>query len=374
MPDDAPTATPTPKRQRLIYLGHYPLHQLASAPEVRIHSLHQALAPLCDLTFLTGSREQRRKPLWQMIRSGAWRDFDGVYVEAASSTAMEADLVLLKLWHDAGIPVSLFVRDAYPMFPDYFDSRPFKHKLLKAAWYVSMAAYRRWCSILYFPTRMLADVIPFADKRLLPPGGDLRPQPDPRTRRGVIYVGSAQAVAGAQNLLKAMDLVVAKHPDATLRFVTPNPAPLGEWRDRPWLTVESISGETLTERLLAAAVAVIPRPRGAYNDLCLPVKLLDYLSHGLPIVSTDCPEAADFLTAVGAGEIVADSPEGLAAGIERLLTDADLRLQRSEAAAAAVGSAHSWSRRAETIVADLFGAVVGQQTAEIQPPPSGAGG
>jgi glycosyltransferase involved in cell wall biosynthesis len=353
-PDLASPSQPGPARKRLLFIGHYPLDQLASAPEVRIHSLRQALVDRCDLTFLTGTREQRRRPLWQMIRSGTWRDYDGVYVEAASSTAMEADLVLLKLWHDAGIPVSLFVRDVYPMFPDYFDSRPLKHKLLKAAWFISMAAYRRWCSILYFPTRKLAELIAFPDKRLLPPGGNLRSQPDPATRHGIIYVGASSAVAGAPRLLQAMDIVAAKQPQATLRFVTPNAAPLEAWRDRPWLTVTKASGEGLSQLLLSAAIAVVPRPRGAYNDLCLPVKLLDYLSHGLPVVSTDSPETAAFLTAIGAGEIVGDTPEAMAAGILRLLENPDTCRERGQAAVRAISGPHSWEQRAETILADLF--------------------
>ena len=42
-------------------------------------------------------------------------------------------------------------------------------------------------------------------------------------------------------------------------------------------------------RLLPHVLAtVIPRPRGAYNDLAVPIKLYDYLAYGRPLLVTDC--------------------------------------------------------------------------------------
>jgi glycosyltransferase involved in cell wall biosynthesis len=341
--------------RKLLFIGHYPLANLESAARLRIASLRDALAPLCDLTFITGTRAERRAPLWSLIRSGDWRRFDGVYIESATSTAMEADLWLLRLWHNHKTPVSIYIRDGFPLFPDVFDSRPLKHKLLKAAWHVSMAAYQRYATICYFPTRMLADHFHAPDRRILPPGGTWQGDPD-ADRQGLIYVGETSPRYGVRDiLLPAAEQVAATHPDFRLTVVCPQPQTLADWTDRPWLRVLSASGPELTKVLHRSALAAVPFQRHPYMDLALPVKLLHYLAHGLPVVVTDGPETAALVRKSDVGEVVPATAEGMAAGIRRLLDD-QTRYRHCEAnVVTAIQGPHSWRYRAETILTGLFG-------------------
>lgn len=356
MASTAPDSARPWQGRKLLFIGHYPLANLESAARVRIAALRDALAPRCDLTFITGDRAGRRGPLWALIRSGDWRRFDGVYVESATSTAMEADLWLLRLWHHQGIPVGIYIRDGFPLFPDVFDSRPLKHKLLKAAWHLSMAAYQRYATICYFPARLLADHFHAPDRRVLPPGGTWQGDPGP-DRKGLVYVGETSVRYGVRDiLLPAAEAVAAARPDFRLTVVCPQPQTLADWTDRPWLRVMSASGPDLTPILHRAAMAVVPFQRHPYMDLALPVKLLHYLAHGLPVVVTDGPETAAFVRANGVGEVVPATAADLATGIRRLLDDPDRYRQCADAVVTAIQGPQAWAARAETILTDLFGA------------------
>ncbi|MBC7542255.1 MAG: glycosyltransferase [Candidatus Sericytochromatia bacterium] len=339
--------------RRLLFIGQYPLSGMESAARLRIASLRDALSPLCDLTFITGTRAERRRPLWRLILSGGWRQFDGVYVESATSTAMEADLLLLWLWHMRQTPCSVYIRDGFPLFTDIFDSRPLKHKLLKAAWHLSMWAYQRFATFVYFPTRMLADHFSAPDRRVLSPGGTWRDDPG-HVRRGVIYVGEVTPRYGVLDvLLPAAELLAAEDPDFSLCIVCPDPQRLADWLDRPWLRVKSAGGDEVSDLLHRAAVGVVPFNRHRYMDLALPVKLLHYLAHGLPVAVTDCSETARFVQQTDVGQVVAATPADFAAGLRQLLHDPERYRTCAANVVTAIQGPHSWGRRAETILADL---------------------
>ena len=95
---------------------------------------------------------------------------------------------------------------------------------------------------------------------------------------------------------------------------------------------------------------VIPRPRGAYNDLAVPIKLYEYLSYGRPLLVTDCTEQARVVNQSGAGIVMADDPDAMASAIRRLVTAPAEDLDAWSAAAHDAARAASWEHRARQIV------------------------
>jgi teichuronic acid biosynthesis glycosyltransferase TuaH len=105
--------------------------------------------------------------------------------------------------------------------------------------------------------------------------------------------------------------------------------------------------------LAAADVGITPYLDSQFNRASFPVKMLDYLSAGRPVVSTDLPAArwlADDLAhsgqAAGAGRILAlasDRP-GFVAALRRLAGEPDVA-----GLCRAFAERHSWSRRAATL-------------------------
>jgi glycosyltransferase involved in cell wall biosynthesis len=91
------------------------------------------------------------------------------------------------------------------------------------------------------------------------------------------------------------------------------------------------------ERLLSeSAVAVAPYRQTAdtFTRYADPGKLKAYLAAGLPVVLTDVPPNARELKREAGAEVVADDPEALREGVERVLNSRDEWTARREAALA----------------------------------------
>ncbi len=103
--------------------------------------------------------------------------------------------------------------------------------------------------------------------------------------------------------------------------------------------------------LAHAAVGLVPYVHSAFNDGSFPLKTLEYLAAGLPVVATDLP-AVRWLDSPDIS--ISDDPAGFAAAVKRLaaggIPAADERARRARFA-----DAHDWSARAEA----FYGVVTG---------------
>ncbi|MCL5971128.1 MAG: glycosyltransferase, partial [Firmicutes bacterium] len=112
-------------------------------------------------------------------------------------------------------------------------------------------------------------------------------------------------------------------------------------------------GDSLESLLQNAQVAVIPRLDTRYNRLALPVKLMDYLSQGLPVVVTKGSEAASVVEKAHAGLVTEHSVAALAKALEFLLQHDPERQQMSCNAISYV-SQNLWDDRAASVLATLL--------------------
>lgn len=335
----------------LTVLGMFDLARLGGAMAVRIYHMNQSLRLFTPTVLLSGTRHERRKATLRFIREGGLKKTSGIYVEASTSTATETDLLLLAEARRRGIPIVVFIPDAYQSFPELYPRKGWRVKLLDTGWRLSISAYQRFANLLLFPSRDLAHC--FDNKppiNILPPGG-LAGRPyiplswHPPT---VIYVGATSHGDGSDLLLESMSLVVKDVPHAQGRFISSNTTFLSTlpWRNAPWLTVESRSFNEIPEAMAQATIAVIPRRQNRYHDLAMPVKLFDYLSYGKPVVTTDCREMASFVQQNELGVVVQDTPELMAEGIVKLLTQRTLTEHLSKQAYQIIQKEHAWENRA----------------------------
>jgi glycosyltransferase involved in cell wall biosynthesis len=103
-------------------------------------------------------------------------------------------------------------------------------------------------------------------------------------------------------------------------------------------------------------VCVIPRRITPYADLAVPLKLMDYLGFGKPIVATACAETAAIVGPVEAALLVSDDAASIATAIERVLDDDALAARLAgNARALAEAPASTWGARADTVLETLFG-------------------
>jgi glycosyltransferase involved in cell wall biosynthesis len=330
----------------------YPLDQGMWGPTVRISHLRDELNRLVDLDVVSGYRGARRVALARYALSGRLRRLDGIYVESSTFLPAEADIAFLGLARALGIGVLTYIRDAYQLFADYGRPATLRQRAGRAAFGPMIHALRTVSSRLAFPTRGLAEAVlgDDADALLLPPGAP-PPVEVPRQAHAnrLLFVGDARLPAhGADRLISAVASARGDGANVEVEVVSrPGQEPPAPHPD--WLHVRRAEGEEIHALLPDVLATVIPRPRGAYNDLALPIKLFDYLSYGRPLLVTDCVEQARVVRDADAGIVSTDDREALAAAIGRLAGAPSDELDGWSRNAHSAARAASWAARAEAI-------------------------
>jgi glycosyltransferase involved in cell wall biosynthesis len=334
----------------------YPLDQGSWGPTVRISHLRDELSRLVDLDLVAGYRGARRAGLARYALSGQLRGLDGIYVESSTFLPAETDIAVLGLARVLGIPVLTYIRDAYQLFTDEYRPDSLRRWIGARAFAPAVRALGAVSTRLAFPSQGLARAVlgDASTSILLPPGS-----PDPvevarrPAARNLLFVGDARLPAqGVNSLLAAVGRAREQGVDVDLIIVTrPNREPPPP--HPPWMRVVHAEGEDIVRLLPDVLATVIPRPRTAYNDLALPIKLFDYLAYGRPLLVTDCLEQARVVNDGRAGIVTPDDVPAMADAIGRIASARKSQLDRWSSNAHATARGASWSARAATIVRAL---------------------
>ncbi len=172
----------------------------------------------------------------------------------------------------------------------------------------------------------------------------------------LLYAGNLDAYQGLEGLLQAIALLGERRPDARLLLATASdPGPFIDalraagLADR--LVLATLADENDRRRVHAAADAAVI-PRGAEGGL--PVKLLDAMARGVPVVAVRRATAA--LSLDGAALVAADDdPEALAAAALIALEARETRGQLGQRGVEYVQRAHAPSAYLAALSAALDG-------------------
>ena len=349
-------STPNTRSPRLLLVSMYPLDQGMWGPTVRISNLRRELESRVELDLVSGYRGPRRTALARYAMSGRLRGLDAVYVESSTFLPAEADVAFLGLARALGIPVLTYIRDAYQLFPEYYPMTSWRRRTAARAFLPAMRALAVVSSRLAFPSRGLAAVVLGSDDGavIIPPGSP-PPLSVPRRpgARSILFVGNGTVQAqGAARLIRAVTLARERGGDVELTIVSrPGEEPPGNHPG--WLRVLNAEGDAIAALLPEVIATAIPRPRGRYNDLAVPVKLFDYLAYGRPLLVTDCTEQAAVVADADAGVIVSDDERAMADGVLRMVGADAAQIDRWSENARRAALASSWSARADTILETL---------------------
>ena len=334
----------------------YPLDQGSWGPTVRISHLRDELSRLVDLDLVAGYRGARRAALARYALSGRLRGLDGIYVESSTFLPAETDIAVLGLARALGIPVLTYVRDAYQLFEDEYRPDSIRRWIGVRAFVPAVRALGAVSTRLAFPSLGLARAVvgDASTSILLPPGS---PHPVEMARdpaaRNLLFVGDARLPAqGVDRLIAAVGRAREQGVDVELTVVTrPNREPPPP--HPAWMRVVHAEGKGIVGLLPDVLATVIPRPRTAYNDLALPIKLFDYLAYGRPLIVTDCLEQARVVNDARAGIVTSDEVPAMADAIGRVASASPSQLDHWSSNARAAAREASWSARAATIVRTL---------------------
>lgn len=337
---------------RLLLLAMYPLDAGLWGATTRITQLRAELEARVPLDVVSGTRWSRGWSLLRYALSGRLRGLRGIYVENASTLPGPVDLLFLALARALGIRVLTYVRDAQYLFEEYYVATSPKRWLARAAFLPAIRLLMRVSSLVGFPSRGLARAIHGDDRDvlLLPPGARLADAPplDPAAT-GLLFVGNLRYPAhGGEILLEAVRGARDDGLDVTLICVLPDGAEPPLRAD--WLRVERAAGPEIDRLLPQIRATITPRRKTPYNDLAVPIKVLEYLGYARPLVVTDTEETTAIMARADAGVVVPDSVAGLRSGIGQVWEADAGQLLAWAANARAAAEANSWGVRAERIL------------------------
>jgi glycosyltransferase involved in cell wall biosynthesis len=101
-------------------------------------------------------------------------------------------------------------------------------------------------------------------------------------------------------------------------------------------------------------VLSVPHPPGAYMDVALPVKLLDSMAAGRPLLVTPRLETVAIVERHGSGVVAGDSAHDLAEAIVRLVRDEALCRRLGAAGRHAAETVYDWRVMGDRLADELL--------------------
>jgi glycosyltransferase involved in cell wall biosynthesis len=210
--------------------------------------------------------------------------------------------------------------------------------------------------MLVVPSESFGDLAGVSrEKALVIPNGTdtshIHPGPFPSVPR-IGFVSGAAPARGIETLVATARRLRSQVPDLRLALWLVAGDPLGEAyvdglragiSGEDWIEIEAVPYARLGDALATATVLVVPNRKHEYWDTAVPIKLLDSMAAGRPVVVTPRREAARIVTDAGAGSVAAgDEPDDLAAAILPLLDDAALAARLGAQGRAAAERDYDW--------------------------------
>lgn len=356
----------------MIFHAPYPLNrQATSASGIRPVQMRDAFeANGYEVIEVAGTPKQRKAQIAQVRRHLAdGKRIDFLYSESATIPTMLAgdkhlpphpflDISLFRLCKQHGIPTSLFYRDVYWAFETYEETvHPLLARVMRQIYQYDLRWYTRLVDTLYLPSEKMADYVPIFPKnrtKALPPGSQVKDIL--RTEQegiDLLYIGG---LSEHYRLHEAVRAVVAT-PDIRMTICT---------REKEWeavrneyeplmdasISVVHRSGEGLAELYAQADICSLFVDPGEYRSFAAPVKLYEYIGHGLPVIASARTHAAEFVDHHRCGWSLEYSAQTLTSFLEEVRRSPQL-LHDMRSSVQQERQKHTWNARAAQVADDM---------------------
>jgi len=338
--------------QTILFIAYYSLDSIKSGPKVRINALSLAFKQSCKLIFINGTATQRIKKYFKIIFNNKLQIVDNIYIEPSTSTAWPGDLLFLLYLKYKKVNISIYIRDAYPKFPDFWKELNFYQYPLYWGWFISIWFYLKIADISYYPTSTLMCLFNHKNADLLPPGCNSLINNFSIESKSILYAGSISRRYGIEVLVDMMRKLRENDEMYQLTLVTTSIVNSAIFEE---LGIK-VSQKSLSETMKGEDkyfISIIPRIKNDYNDLALPIKLFDYMSYGLPVIASDCEEQQSFIRNNDVGYVCNCSPIDFASNIIRLHSEKKLLKRYHSNVIKLIETKHSWKHRVEMILKDF---------------------
>ncbi|MDR0314667.1 MAG: glycosyltransferase [Oscillospiraceae bacterium] len=362
----------------MLYITFIDFDNNRSGSSVRPVKMYEAFKNIgLKVKLLEGqnnNRKKRKRNVKEILRWLKTNRPKICYIEPPSGPFFcSIDLYLMLNLKRLNIPIGLFYRDAYWMFPDLYasDMNKLKMKLIEMMSKRDLAVFKKTCAHLFFPSKTMIEELKFdMECSDLPPGcvfrdiDDMIEEDNMRIRSAPIltyfYVGGVSKYYGTKIMLNAFkdinkdkrtaDLICVCREDEWHRFFKEE-----DYINQQWLKLYHVSGdEKLSELYKKADICVLSLLKSTYMDFAVPIKTFEYMSYGKPILSTSCNEIQRIIESNNMGWVVCDNEESMKEKIMYLCTSREEIMTAKKNSIAAL-SDNTWEKRAQTVVDTLHG-------------------
>ena len=353
---------------RVIYHVPYPLQfSNPTGGGVRPVKMLRALEENYDVALVAGTAAERREAIGKVMRSireGQFYEF--CYSESSTmpTTLTEThhlpthpllDFGFLRQLRHAHVPVGLFYRDIQWRFPMYKAGTSLPKRLGAQLMYrYDLAAYGRTVDHLFLPSVEMAAYVPLPREvpvSALPPGHEGGPVPAEAPNHPVrlFYVGGTKSNYRLHEFLAAVHatpqvrMVLCTRPEEWAGSRADYAASLGDN-----LEVVHANGPETAPYFEQANIGVVATEPQEYWNFAAPLKVYEYLGHGLPMIASEGSLAGRFVAENGVGWTVPYRREAFA----ELLSELDAHPEMITAArdrVLAVRDEHSWAGRVREV-------------------------
>ncbi|SDM56504.1 glycosyltransferase [Sediminibacillus halophilus] len=347
----------------MIMFVTYDFSEGSSGSRVRPQKMYQAFKSIgYDVFLISGNKEEKELGYKKLKKKN--EKFDFCYIEPSSyPTQPLIDYKVINYIRKRKIPIGIFYRDAYWKFYDSFVYRGIKNYELKLRYRLDLMFFKSVSDVMFFPSEEMGNHFTFRQPKVaLPPAADKRSFQTIQTESIVkriptaIYVGGVSKRYGTELLLESFKKVNEQGIKVNLLLICrkneyeSNFNLFQSYINNDWLVIKHLNGQQLENEYIKADFGVIPILRDVYNDFAVPVKLFEYLSYRLPILTTDCTVLRKYVTENNLGVSKSENIDSFIKGIQYLITNYP---KYSESVDSFVNKGGFWEHRAKK-VSNLF--------------------
>ena len=353
---------------KILYIIIGDLGNLSSGSGLRPNCMYNAFLERGHTVYVLAGfegRGQGKNRAKEVEKAKIWVEEnkpDLCYIESSTYPMLhQCDYDMIRYLNKKKIPTSYFYRDFYRKFPELFPKRKGFINCLKEKYLDIMQCKTdkilRYIDIVYFPSEQCFKYFSYKSMKALPPAGTLCFLPEHKITNTCIYVGGVSEFYGFPLLLKTFELLNKDEDVYKLILVC---------REREfkslntdiskysWLEVHHASGKELEPLYEKSDVGLLTLTDNEYSNLAVGTKLFQYLSYGLPVVSTNSLAMATIINNNGFGEVSKHTPEAFACAIKRLLENQEQYNVYKTNVKQNMADRNLWVHRVDTIVNDLL--------------------
>lgn len=325
------------------------------------------------LLFISGEQKERKKQLKEVKEN--IQNISYCYVENQNIPLLFSDdnhlpsspfidKKFFKLLKQNNIPIGLFYRDIYWKFDDFYKLPFIKKHTLRFFHKLDLSLYKKYIDILFLPSMEMNKYVGFNPERALPlpPGNDVRDIKrtplESKTVYNAIYAGSLHLTSGVDVLLNSLEYFNSNPNNLNKIYITiicrkndlKNFKNLYEpFIDKEWVQFLHKQSDEISDIYTESDFAVLPYRMNKYNDFAMPTKLPEYISYGLPVLSTNCKVFKRFINENKCGITVDDNIKSYNEGFSKMLNLLSQNKNIHQEIYNTFSENHTWRNRVITI-------------------------